>query len=191
MRANTTPSRKSTARRPSCRVAMIRADRGARARPGRRTARAAARRTAAPARARCAAGRRSPACRRSWGTPANRSACSVRRRGDDLAGAGEHVHLEHRLVRQAVAERRRLDAQPGDRAAEGDRLELRHDQRASARAAASRRPGSRRCTCPATSAVRPVGSTSSTPVRPETSRPGPARGAAPEQVRGPLGQPHR
>ena len=53
---------------------------------------------------------------------------AVGRRDDDLAGAGEDVHLEDRLVGQPVAERRRLDAQPGDRAAEGDRLQLRHDE---------------------------------------------------------------
>jgi hypothetical protein len=53
----------------------------------------------------------------------------VRTRGDDLGRAGEHVHLDHRLVRAAVAVRRRLDAQPGHRAAERDRLELRDDER--------------------------------------------------------------
>ncbi len=47
--------------------------------------------------------------------------------GDDLAGAGEDVHLEHGLVRQAQAERGGLDAQAGHGAAEGDGLELRHD----------------------------------------------------------------
>ncbi len=41
----------------------------------------------------------------------------------------EHLHLEHRLMRQPVAERRGLDAQPGHGAAERDRLELRHDER--------------------------------------------------------------
>ena len=53
---------------------------------------------------------------------------AVRRRRDHLAGAGEDLHLPHRLVRQAVPERRRLDAQPGHRAAQGDGLELRDDQ---------------------------------------------------------------
>ena len=48
---------------------------------------------------------------------------------EDLAGAGEDVGLDHRLVRQAVAERRRLDAEPDDRAAEGDGLELRDHER--------------------------------------------------------------
>ena len=48
---------------------------------------------------------------------------------DHLAGAGEHVHLEHRLVRQPVAEAGRLDAEAGDRAAEGDRPQLRDDER--------------------------------------------------------------
>ena len=41
----------------------------------------------------------------------------------------KHVHLEHRLVRQPVAEAGRLDAEAGDRAAERDRAQLRHDQR--------------------------------------------------------------
>ena len=49
--------------------------------------------------------------------------------GDDLARAGEHVHLEHRLVRESAAEARRLDAEPADRSAEGDRAQLRHDER--------------------------------------------------------------
>ena len=46
-----------------------------------------------------------------------------------LAGTGENVHLQYRLVRQAVAERCRLDAQTGDGATERDGLELRHHQR--------------------------------------------------------------
>ena len=54
---------------------------------------------------------------------------AVRRRGDDVAVGEQHVHRAHRLVRQAVPERRGLDAQPGDRAAERDRLELRDDER--------------------------------------------------------------
>ncbi len=49
--------------------------------------------------------------------------------GDDLAVAGEDVHLAHRLVRQAVAEAGRLDAQAGDGAAEGDGAQLGHHQR--------------------------------------------------------------
>ena len=49
--------------------------------------------------------------------------------GDHPAVAGEDLHLGHRLVRQAVAQRGGLDAQPGDRAAERDRLQLGHDQR--------------------------------------------------------------
>ena len=49
--------------------------------------------------------------------------------GDHLAGAGEDVELEDGVVRQPAAEARRLDAQPGDRAAEGDGAQLRHDQR--------------------------------------------------------------
>jgi hypothetical protein len=39
----------------------------------------------------------------------------VRRNSDQLRIAGEEVHLEHGLVRHTVAERRRLDAQTGDR----------------------------------------------------------------------------
>ena len=53
----------------------------------------------------------------------------VGRRGEHLAGAGQDVHLQHRLVRQAVAKRRGLDAEPGDGPAERDRLQLRHHQR--------------------------------------------------------------
>ena len=49
--------------------------------------------------------------------------------GDHLAGAGEHVHLDDRLVRQAAAEAGGLDAEAGDRAAEGDRAQLRDDER--------------------------------------------------------------
>ena len=48
---------------------------------------------------------------------------------DDLTGPGEDLHLADRLVRQAVAEGRGLDPEPGDRPAEGDGLELRDDQR--------------------------------------------------------------
>ena len=53
----------------------------------------------------------------------------VGRRGEHVAGAGQDVHLQHRLVRQAVAKRRGLDAEPGDGPAERDRLQLRHHQR--------------------------------------------------------------
>ena len=81
----------------------------------------------APARARSAAGWRSRASRRSWGRC--RTGPSPGRVRDDLAGAGEDVHLEHRLVRQPVAEAGRLDAEPGHRAAERDRAQLRHDER--------------------------------------------------------------
>jgi hypothetical protein len=52
-----------------------------------------------------------------------------RPRGDDLAGAGEHLDLAHRLVRQPVPERARLDSEPGHRAAERDGLQLRHHGR--------------------------------------------------------------
>ena len=83
----------------------------------------------APARARSAAGWRSPGSRRSSGRCGTGRRARCRARGDHLAGAGEDVHLQHRLVGQPVAERGRLDAQAGDRAAEGDRPQLRHDQR--------------------------------------------------------------
>ena len=50
--------------------------------------------------------------------------------GDDNAAvAGEDLHLGDGLVRHAVAQRGGLDAQAGDRAAEGDRLELRYHHR--------------------------------------------------------------
>ena len=48
---------------------------------------------------------------------------------DDAAVAGQDLHLDDRLVRHPVAQRSGLDAQPGDRPAEGDRLELRDHQR--------------------------------------------------------------
>ena len=64
------------------------------------------------------------------GNAANRSACSPSGSGgDDLAGAGEHVQLQDRLVRQAVAERGRLDPEAGHRAAQRDGAQLRHHQR--------------------------------------------------------------
>ena len=53
----------------------------------------------------------------------------VRGGGDDLPGPDEDVHRADRLVRQAVAEAARFDAQPGHRAAEGDGAQLRDDQR--------------------------------------------------------------
>ena len=43
--------------------------------------------------------------------------------------AGEDLHLADRLVWQSVAKRRRFDAEAGHRTAEGDGLQLRHDQR--------------------------------------------------------------
>ena len=50
--------------------------------------------------------------------------------GDEHAAvAGEELHLGHRLMRQPVPDRGRLDAQAGNRPAQGNRLELRHDQR--------------------------------------------------------------
>ena len=63
----------------------------------------------------------------------------VRRAGDDAAVAGQDVHRDDRVVHEAVPKRRRLDADAGDRAAERDRLELRHDGRH--RAGGERRVG--------------------------------------------------
>ena len=54
---------------------------------------------------------------------------AVRTCGDDLAVAGEDVHLDHGLVRQPVAERRRLDAEAGYCAPERDGPQLGNDQR--------------------------------------------------------------
>ena len=48
---------------------------------------------------------------------------------DDAAVAGQDLHLGDGLVRHAVAQRGGLDAEPGDRAAEGYRLELGHHER--------------------------------------------------------------
>ena len=53
---------------------------------------------------------------------------ALRARDDDLAVTGEDLGLEHRLVREAGPERGRLDAQAGDRPAEGDRAQLRDDE---------------------------------------------------------------
>ena len=50
-------------------------------------------------------------------------------RGEQFAGAGEDIHLQHRFVWQTVAERRRLDTQAADRTAQGDGLQLRDHQR--------------------------------------------------------------
>ena len=60
------------------------------------------------------------------GEGAKQIAVLVLRRGQHVACAGEDVHLQHGLVGQAVAKRRRLDAEPGDRPAERDGLQLRH-----------------------------------------------------------------
>jgi len=49
--------------------------------------------------------------------------------GDDAAVAEQDFDLEHAVVHQAVAMRGRLDADAGDRAAEGDGLQLRHHRR--------------------------------------------------------------
>lgn len=54
---------------------------------------------------------------------------AFRSRGDDVAASGQDVDLEDRFVGEPVAERRRLDAEAGDRAAECDGLELRNHQR--------------------------------------------------------------
>ena len=49
--------------------------------------------------------------------------------GYHITLTGQDVHFQHGLVRQAVAERRRLDAQPGDGPSQRDGLQLRHHQR--------------------------------------------------------------
>ena len=48
---------------------------------------------------------------------------------DDTAVAGQDLHLGDGFVRHAAAQRGGLDAEPGDRATQGYRLELRHHQR--------------------------------------------------------------
>ena len=45
------------------------------------------------------------------------------------AGTGQDVQLQHRLVRHAVPEGRRLDPQTADGSTEGDRLQLWDDER--------------------------------------------------------------
>ena len=51
------------------------------------------------------------------------------RAGKDFAGAGQDIHLDDGLVRQAVAEARGFHAHAGHRAAQGDGLKLRNDER--------------------------------------------------------------
>ena len=114
----------------------------------RRSAGGAAARTAAPAPARCAAAARSRACRRSWGSrgTGRRARC---RRGP--------VTTRPSPVRISISStdscgsplRNDVDSMPSpvDRAAQGDRLELRHDQRHQPVRAAWRRPGPRRWSC--------------------------------------------
>ncbi len=53
----------------------------------------------------------------------------VRRAADDLPVGSQHLERMHRIVDESMPERRRLDSDAGDGAAEGDRLELRHDRR--------------------------------------------------------------
>ncbi len=110
---------------------------------------------------------------------------------DHAAVAGEDLHLGHRLVRHSAAQRAGLDAQAGDRAAERDRLQLRHDQRHQAvpqggvgevlvgRHAADDRRARRRVDAQHAPERRHV----------EAGRG--AAAAEPEQVRRPLGQPDR
>ena len=51
----------------------------------------------------------------------------VARADDDAAVAGQHFQRDGRVVHQSVPERGRLDPDAGHRAADGDRLQLRHD----------------------------------------------------------------
>ena len=53
----------------------------------------------------------------------------VGRAGDDPAVAGQHVERDDRVVDETAPERRRLDAHAGDRAAQRNRLQLRHHGR--------------------------------------------------------------
>ena len=53
----------------------------------------------------------------------------LRGAGQNAAVAGEHVHLDDGVVHEPILERRCLDAHAGMRAAERDRLELRHHAR--------------------------------------------------------------
>ena len=56
----------------------------------------------------------------------------MRRHGENLARAGQDVHLDNGLVRQPAAKGRRLDSEARDSAAQGDRLELWHYERCQA-----------------------------------------------------------
>ena len=115
----------------------------------------------------------------------------VGRRGEHLAGAGQDVHLQHRLVRQTVAERGGLDAEPGDRPAERDRLQLRHHQR---RQPVGQRGGDEVlvCTHPGHIGGPGVGIDRDDARQPRcVQAPDSVLGPRPEQVRRGFGQPNR
>ena len=116
---------------------------------------------------------------------------SLGARGDDIACAGEDVHLQDGLVRQAVAERRRLDAEAGHRPAQGDGPQLRDHERAQA-------VGQRRCDevfvgAHAADLGRATGRLDRDhPVEPRDIEPGdPGAGAGTEEVGRLLGQADR
>ena len=48
---------------------------------------------------------------------------------DDLTAAQQHIHFQHRFVRQAEAKRRRFDANAAHRPSDGDRFQLWYDGR--------------------------------------------------------------
>ena len=115
-------------------------------------------------------------------------------RADDPAVTGQDLHLGDRLVRHAVAQRGGLDAEPGDRAAEGDRLELGHHQRH--QLVRERRVAEVLVGGHAPDAGRPGDGVDAQHVTErgdvQQGRPGTAGGLAePEQVGGALGQPYR
>jgi hypothetical protein len=111
-------------------------------------------------------------------------------RPHDLPVPRQDVHLPDRLVREAVAEGRRLDAESSDGASEGDRLELRYDQR---------RPMVRQESVddllvgghPLDLGRARVGIDVEHPVERADVEPGGALGPEAEQVGGGLGQPDR
>ena len=113
------------------------------------------------------------------------------RGGHDPAVAGQHVELEDGLVRAAVAPRRALDAEPGDRAAERDRAQLRHAERHEA--VRQRRRDEVLVRRHAEHVGRPrLGVDLEHAAERRDVEPGGRRGrAGAEQVRGALGQPHR
>ena len=115
---------------------------------------------------------------------------AVRASDDDLTVAGEDLRLEDRLVRQAGAERRRLDAQAGDGAAQRDRAQLRDDEGHEAV-----RKGRRDQVLVGRHALHAGGSRDRVEVD-DVVQVGDVesrgvRGALAEEVRGPLAQPHR